>query len=83
MEEIARIFNISTESEYEIIIREGIITPIQKPPNKKKKPIENLRSVTLLSILRKVLPLATCLIARTWDKFKNSIPIEQAAYQKG
>ena len=81
-ENIAKIFNISAESEeYATILREGILTPLQKPPNKKKKPIENLRPVTLLSVLRKV--LATCMIERTWNKFKDKIPIEQAAYQKG
>ena len=82
MEEIAKIFNISTESEdFANILREGILTPIQKPPNKKKRAVENLRPVTLLSVLRKV--LATCMIERTWDRLKEAIPIEQAAYQKG
>ena len=55
MEEIAKFFNISTESEdFANILREGILTPIQKPPNKKKRAVENLRPVTLLSVLRKV-----------------------------
>ena len=82
MENIAKIFNFSTDSEeYANIIREGILTPLQKPPNKKKRAVENLRPIILLSVLRKV--LATCMIDRTWNKFKNVIPIEQAAYQKG
>ena len=76
------ILNTSTENEeFASMLREGILTPLQKPPNKKKKPVENLRPVILLSVLRKI--LATSMIERIWDKFKMIIPIEQAAYQKG
>ena len=59
----------------------GILTPLQKPPPKKKGPCENLRPIMLLSVIRKILTI--CLIKRTWDRISSSIPYDQAAYQAG
>ena len=58
----------------------GIITALQKP-RKKKGPIENLRPITLLSVLRKI--LATFMMKRIGEKINKEIPISQAAYCKG
>ena len=59
---------------------QGLITPLQKP-GKPKGPISNLRPITLLSTLRKL--LAICLCNRTNDRIDQEIPIQQAAYRKG
>ena len=80
-EEIAQIFNETASTG--IFPKEltlGIITALQKPI-KKKGPIENLRPITLLSVLRKI--LATCMMKRIGEKINKEIPISQAAYCKG
>ena len=59
----------------------GILTPLQKPPPKKKGPCENLRPIMLLSVIRKILTI--CHIKRMWDRISSSIPYNQAAYQAG
>ena len=41
----------------------------------------NIRTITLLPIIRKI--LAICVIDRIWDRLKTKIPKDQAAYQKG
>ena len=80
-DEIATIFNVTAATgEFPIELVLGIITALQKP-RKKKGPIENLRPITLLSVLRKI--LATCMIKRTGQKLDSEIPISQAAYRKG
>ena len=58
----------------------GILTPTQKP-NKKKGPMDHLRPIMLLSVLRKILTI--CIIKRIWDRLSERIPKEQAAYQGG
>ena len=80
-EEIAQIFNETASTGIfpkELIL--GIITALQKP-RKKKGPIENLRPITLLSVLRKI--LATCMMKRIGEKINQEIPISQAAYRSG
>ena len=56
----------------------GILSPLPKP-TRKADPKENLRPVMLLSVLRKILTIS--MINRCWERFKEQIPIEQAAYQ--
>ena len=52
-EEIADIFNIMAETgEYPREIKTGVLVPLQKP-GKPKGPVENLRPIILLSVLRK------------------------------
>ena len=58
----------------------GILAPLQKP-GKPKGPRDSLRPIILLSVIRKILTI--CLIDRTWERLKNKIPIDQAAYQSG
>ena len=80
-EEIAQIFNATASTGIcakELIL--GIITALQEP-RKKKGQIENLRPITLLSVLRKI--LATCMMKRIGEKINKEIPISQAAYCKG
>ena len=80
-EQIAKLYNITANTgEYAAAIKKGILQPIAKP-FKKKGPISNLRPITLLSILRKI--LALCMIKRCWKKIEGIIPKSQAAYQKG
>ena len=74
---IAEILNTSVETDDYLKI-----TPLQKPPKKgmmKKK--NNVRPITLLPIVRKI--LAMCVIERTRERLKHKIPKDQAAYQKG
>ena len=76
-EEIAVIFNeIAATGEYPVELIQGMISPLQKPA-KQKGPIPNLRPITLLSVLRKL--LATCLCERTNERIDEHIPIQQAA----
>ena len=77
--EIATIFNKVAETGEpvtELVL--GLLRPLQKP-GKSKGPPENLRPIILLSVLRKILTI--CLIDRTWDRLKQHIPPDQAAYQ--
>ena len=79
---IAEILNDSIETEnYLKVLKNGILTPIQKPPKKGMERKNNVRPIILLSISRKV--MAICIIDRTWEKLKGKIPHDQAAYQKG
>ena len=80
-QEIALILNeIAETGNAPEELTKGIIAPLQKP-NKAKGPVSNLRPITLLSILRKI--LALCLCKRTNERIDKEIPIEQAAYRKG
>ena len=80
-ERIAKLLNkIAATGNAPKELTRGIITPLQKP-GKPKGPISNLRPITLLSILRKL--LAICLCERTNTRIDSQIPIEQAAYRKG
>ena len=53
--------NVSETREHPPELMLGIITPLQKP-GKPKGPIQNLRPITLLSMIRKV--LAVCMKKR-------------------
>lgn len=80
-DEIAKILNDIAETGIAPKeLTEGIIAPLQKA-NKQKGPVSNLRPITLLSILRKI--LASCLCKRTNDRMDKEIPIQQAAYRPG
>ena len=79
--EIATIFNKVAETGEpvtELVL--GLLWPLQKLGKSKGLP-ENLRPIILLSVLRKILTI--CLIDRTWDRLKQHIPPDQAAYQPG
>ena len=79
---IAEILNTSVETDnYLKILKVGILTPLQKPPKKGIEKKNNVRPITLLPIVRKI--LAMCVIERTWEKLKHKIPKDQTAYQKG
>ena len=72
--------NISEIGEHPPELTLGIITPLQKP-GKQKEPVQNLRPITLLSMIRKV--LATCMKKRTVDKLDSETPSSEAAYRAG
>ena len=72
--------NISETGEHPPELTLGIITPIQKP-GKPKGPVQNLRPIMLLSMIRKV--LAVCIKKRIVDKLDAEIPPSQAAYRAG
>ena len=57
-----------------------MLTPLPKP-GKKKGPPDNLRPITLLSVLGKLLTI--CLMTRTWDRLKIRIPVDQASFHEG
>ena len=78
---IAEILNdIAKTGDYPEELKHGILVPLPKP-GKKKGPVENLRPIILLSIVRKI--LAICLIRRINNKLNEHIPITQAAYRSG
>ena len=58
----------------------GIITALQKP-GKPKGPVQNLRPIALLSMIRKA--LAICMKKRIVDKLDAEIPPSQTAYRAG
>ena len=81
LREMSNIFNTvaeTGENRSEHIL--GLLRPLQKP-GKEKGPVINLRSIILLSVLRKILTI--CIIRRTWNRLKKHIPLEQSAYQPG
>ena len=61
-------------------IKTGISNPLRKP-GKGKGPVQNLRPVILLSVLRKI--QAVCTINRLDSKLRSIIPISQCAYSRG
>ena len=79
--QIAQIYNyIAKKGEDVIELKLGLLRPLPKP-GKTKGPVENLRPIILLSVLRNVMTI--CLIERTWDRLKHHIPPDQSAYQPG
>ena len=70
--------NISETGEHSPELTLGIITLIQKP-RKPKGPVQNLRPITLLSMIRKV--LAVCMKKRIVDKLDAAISPSQAVYR--
>ena len=80
-QEIANIFNTITKTGEEL--RElvfGLLRPLQKP-GKTKGPVENLRPIILLSVIRKILTII--MLDRLWNRLKTELPTKQAAYQPG
>ena len=79
--EIALIYNCLAETgDCPLEITQGLLCALQKP-GKTKGPLDHLRPIILLSMLRKV--LAICLKDRTIDRIDSQIPPSQAAYRKG
>ena len=75
--EIAEILNETAKSgDFPKELTQGILTTIQKP-EKTKGPITNLRPITLLSMLRKI--LGSCMKQRIIDRIDREIPPSQAA----
>ena len=60
-------------------IKVGILNPLQKP-GKPKGPVQNLRPVILLSVLRKI--LAVCTVNKLDYKLREIIPVSQCVYTK-
>ena len=72
--------NISETGKHPPLLTLGVIIPIQKP-GKQKGPAQDLRPITLLSMIRKV--LVVCMKKRIVDKLDAKIPPSQAAYRAG
>ena len=80
-EEIAIILNETAKTgEHPKEIVQGILSALQKP-GKARGPTNNLRPITLLSMLRKI--LAICIVRRAGPIIDQEIPISQAAYREG
>ena len=80
-DEIAIIFNTLAETgDCPVELIQGIICALQKP-GKTKGPLDHLRPIILLSMLRKI--LAICLKDRTIERIDRRIPPSQAAYRSG
>ena len=71
---------VAETGTYSIKLKHGLIIQIQKP-GKQKGIVENIRPVSLLSILQKL--FANCFIKRISDKIDSMIHLSQAAYIKG
>lgn len=79
-EQIAKIYcNIFETGEHLNEITRVILRPLQKPGKPKGPPL-NLRSIILLSILRKI--LAVYFMCRIDDRLDAEISPTQVAYQK-
>ena len=77
--EIAKIYNEAASSgQHPNELIHGILNALQKP-NKTKGPIDHLRPIILLSMLRKI--LAVCMKSRINDRLHENIPPSQAAYR--
>ena len=80
-DQIAKIYNdVAKEGDSVIELKLGLLRPLQKP-GKPKGPVANLRPIILLSVIRKIMTIR--LIERTWNRLKQHIPPDQAAYQPG
>ena len=78
---IASIYNdVACKGDCPKEITQGLICALQKS-GKTKGPLQNLRPIILLSVLRKI--LAVCMITRIGERLDNEIPLSQAAYRKG
>ena len=78
---IADIYNeMAATGDHPKELIEGLLCALQKP-GKKKGPLENLRPIILLSVLRKI--LAVCMIDRIGERVDKEIPPTQAAYRRG
>ena len=81
LELLADIYNnLSKTGEHRSELTLGIRTPIQKPW-KPKGPVQNLRLIMLLSMIRKV--LVVCIKKWNNDKLDAEIPPSQTAYRAG
>ena len=69
----------SETGQYPEDVRRGILKSLAEPPKKDER--VNVRSIILLSVLRKVITIT--LINRCWESIKDHIPLSQSAYQKG
>ena len=78
--QIASLLNVTSETgDYPEEVRRDILISLAKLPKKDER--VNVRSIVLLSVLRKIVTIT--LIDRCWERIKNHIPLSQAAYQKG
>ena len=81
MEKISNLINnIAVTGDNPKEVAEGVLAALQKP-GKKKGPLDNLRPIMLLSMLRKI--IANCLRERIMHRIDAATPISQAAYRKG
>ena len=79
-EKIADMYNnIAATGKYPNEITHGILRTLQKP-GKPKGRTSNLRTIIILSVLRKM--LAACIMKRINSRLDSAIPISQAAYRK-
>ena len=80
-EEISNILNnIFRNNDESIKIGTGILIPLPKP-NKPKGPTKNIRPITLLEVIRKL--LSKIFMNRTEKKLENYLSKNQSAYRKG
>ena len=69
------------EKNSKINVGEGILVPVQKPWPKPKGPVKNLRPITLLNIIRKILSRMTT--KRIEPKINQYLSESQSAYRRG
>ena len=78
---IATSLNNMFEEHEDIEIGAGILVPLQKPKPKQVGPVKNLRPITLLKTIRKILSRATT--ARIAPKTMTFLSQSQRAYMEG
>ena len=79
--QIAKIYNnVAKTGDSVIEFTLGLLRPLQRP-GKAKGLTENLRPIIPLLVLRKIMTI--CMVERTWNRLKEHILPDQAAYQPG
>ena len=76
---IAQYLNNMFEHNIDINTGDGELVPLPKPPPKEKGPVENLRPINLLPIIRKIFSKIT--LNRCKQKFDEYLPPTQHAYR--
>ena len=79
--EVARVLNNVFEKHEDIHLGEGVLIPLQKPKPKTIGPVKNLRPITLLATIRKILSRATT--TRVAPKTNEYLSKSQSAYRLG
>ena len=78
---IATTLNNVFEKHEDIDVGRGTLVPTQKPKPKPVGPVKNLRPITLLRLIRKI--LSRTATTRTAPKTKSYLSLSQSAYTEG
>ena len=77
--EIAETLNDLIEKQHQIDIGKGILVPLEKPLKRMPGPVKNLRPITLLPTIRKIMSKIT--LSRLKPNFDQYLSASQSAYR--